>query len=219
MQPLINRVTDLSLIKVLARQAADYLERKRNEQIEKTLFCELNHRCNNLLSVVQAIANRSLCDAHTPAAARGAFIARLHALARAHRRITKSDWRGVEVLEIVETELEPFRTNVVIEGNPIKVHPQDAQNLSLALHELATNAAKYGALSNCDGKVRISWSITRESNPIMHFRWRETGGPRVAAPHRQGFGTTLLKSMFTGIRLNYLEEGLDCEFDLPLYAT
>ncbi len=209
---------DLSLIKVLARQAADYLERKRNEEVEKALFCELNHRCNNLLAVVQAIANRSLGDAHTPAAARDAFIGRLHALARANRRITRSDWRGVEVLEIVETELEPFRTNVMIEGVPVKVHPQAAQNVSLALHELATNAAKYGALSNCDGKVCISWSITRESNPIMRFRWHETGGPRVAAPHRQGFGTTLLKGMFTSIRLNYLEEGLDCEFDLPLYT-
>jgi two-component sensor histidine kinase len=79
-----------------------------------------------------------------------------------------------------------------------------------------TNASKYGALSSAVGTVHISWAITGENDPTLHFRWRESGGPRVVAPDRQGFGTTLLKGMFTGIRLEYLEEGLQCEFDLKL---
>jgi PAS domain S-box-containing protein len=211
-----HRPTDLEvhLVEVLARQAADYLERKRAEQIEKTLVRELNHRCNNLLAVVQAIANQSLSNHHIPAEARAAFVARLQALARATRQMTKSDWGGVELHEIVEAELEPFSPNVTVEGSPIKVDPQHAQHLSLAVHELVTNASKYGALSSAVGTVHMSWAITGENDPVLHFRWRESGGPRVVAPERQGFGTTLLKGMFTGIRLEYLEEGLHCEFDL-----
>src|SRR5262249_32746697 len=150
-----------------------------------------------------------LFNDHTLAEARTAFVARLQALARANRQMSKSDWSGVELRELVETELEPFKTNVTVEGGPIKVHPQDAQNLSLALHELVTNAAKYGALSSVLGRVHVSWKIIRENNPTLHFRWQERGGPRVVAPDRQGFGTTLLKGMFTNIRLDYQEEGLD----------
>jgi two-component sensor histidine kinase len=213
-----HRPTDreVYLIHVLARQAADYLERKRAEQIEKTLLRELNHRCNNLLAVVQAIANKSLSNDQTLAEARTAFVARLHALARANRQISKSNWSGAELRELVETELEPFKTNVTVEGSPIKVRAQDAQNLSLALHELVTNAAKYGALSSVVGRVHVSWTMIRENNPTLHFRWQERGGPCVVLPDRQGFGTTLLKGMFSGIRVEYLEEGLNCEFELQL---
>jgi len=213
-----HRPTDreVYLIHVLARQAADYLERKRAEQIEKTLLRELNHRCNNLLAVVQAIANKSLSNDQTLAEARTAFVARLQALARANRQISKSNWSGVELRELVETELEPFKTNVTVEGSPIKVRAQDAQNLSLALHELVTNAAKYGALSSVVGRVHVSWTMIRENNPTLHFRWQERGGPCVVLPDRPGFGTTLLKGMLSGIRVEYLEEGLNCEFELQL---
>jgi PAS domain S-box-containing protein len=213
-----HRPTDreVHLIEVLARQAADYLERKRAEQIEITLVRELNHRCNNLLAVVQAIANQSLSNDHIPAEVRTTFVARLQALARATRQMTKSDWTGVELHELLEAELEPFRTNVTVEGSPIKVHPQHAQCLSLAVHELVTNASKYGALSSAVGTVNISWAITGENSLTLHFRWQEKGGPRVVAPDREGFGTTLLKGMFTGIRLDYLEEGLNCKFDMKL---
>ena len=207
---------ELHLIEVLARQTADYLERKRAEQIEKTLLSELNHRCNNMLAVIQAIANQSISDHCTGAEARTAFVARLQALARANRHVLKSDWSGVGVHELVETELEPFSTNVAIEGISVLVRPEDAHNLSLALHELATNASKYGALSSAAGKVHISWRITRENNPTLYFRWREAGGPPVVPPDRHGFGTTMLQGMFTGVRIDYLEEGLSCEFELQL---
>ncbi len=135
---------------MLARQTADYLERKRAEQIEKTLVRELNHRCNNLLAVIQAIANRSLSEDYTVDEARTAFVARLHALARANRRIMKSDWSSVE--------LRQLKTSVTVEGPPVTIPPHDAQNLSLATHELVTNASKYGALSSAAGHVHVSWT-------------------------------------------------------------
>jgi two-component system CheB/CheR fusion protein len=143
----------------------------------------------------------------------------LQALARVNQHILKSDWSGVELHQLIEAELEPFRTSVTVEGAAVTFRPQDAQTLSLALHELVTNASKYGALSSAQGKVHISWTITREDNPVLHFRWRETGGPRVVAPDRRGFGTALLKSMFTEIRVDYLEEGLDCAFDMPMFGS
>jgi len=213
-----HRPTDREtyLVEVLARQVADYLERKRAEHIEKTLLEELNHRCNNLLAVVQAIANQSLSDHESLAKARTAFVARLQALARVNRHILDSNWSGVELHELIESELEPFRTSVTAEGIPVTFRPQEAQNFAMALHELLTNASKYGALSSPTGKVHISWSITRGNNPALHFRWRESGGPRVVAPERQGFGTTLLKGMFTETRFDYLEEGLACAFDMRM---
>jgi two-component sensor histidine kinase len=208
---------EVHLIEVLARQTADYLERKRAEETEKALVRELNHRCNNLLDVVQAIANQSLSEDCTVEGARVTFLARLQSLARINQQILRSDWSGVELHQLIEAELDPFATSdVTVEGIPVTVRPHDAQKLSMVLHELVTNASKYGALSSAVGKVHISWTITCENNPILHFRWRETGGPRVVPPDRQGSGTTLLKGMFTGIRFDYLEEGLDCTFDLGL---
>jgi two-component sensor histidine kinase len=166
---------------------------------------------------VQAVANQSLSSHDTLDEARTVFIARLQALALANRHIVNSDWSGVELHELIESELEPFRTSVTVEGNPVTIHAQKVQNFALALHELVTNAAKYGALSIPAGEVQISWAITRaSSNTTLHFRWRESRGPHVVALGRQGFGVTLLKGMFPGIRLDYLEEGLDCAFEMPL---
>jgi two-component sensor histidine kinase len=103
----------------------------------------------------------------------------------------------------------------LVEGTDVTVGPQLAQNLSLALHELATNAAKYGALSDRNGKVGISWTIVREgeSNKLK-LKWQEKGGPQVAQPTRQGFGTALLKAIFPDVRFDYAVEGLNCEIDV-----
>ncbi len=213
-----HRPTDreVHLLELLARQAADYLACKRAERTEKMLLRELNHRCNNLLAVVQAIANNSLSTRDTIADARNVFIARLQALARVNRHILKSEWTRVDLHTLIESELEPFRTSVTVEGLPVIVDPQRAQIFAMALHELLTNASKYGALSSVAGKVHVSWKITHENEPVLHFRWRESGGPHVVAPGRQGFGTTLLKGIFAEVRFDYLEEGLDCAFDMRL---
>jgi two-component sensor histidine kinase len=115
-----------------------------------------------------------------------------------------------------EGELQPYTDRTVIDGIDVILNPQHAQNFSLMVHELATNAAKYGALSNRRGKVGVSWMITRRSkNNELEFKWQERGGPRVVAPTRHGFGTTLLKATFPDARIDYAVEGLSCEIKIP----
>jgi two-component sensor histidine kinase len=205
------------LLNLLVRQAADYLERKRAEQIEEILIREVQHRSNNLLAVVQSIANKSLSGEYPLSVAKKAFEARLHALARANRQLTKSNWSGVDLKEIVRVELAPYGDRTKFDGIDLIVSAQHAQNFSLALHELATNAAKYGALSNENGRVTVSWTITAEerSNKLT-FKWQETGGPPVTAPEQSGFGTSLLRAMFANARFDYAVDGLGCEIEVLL---
>jgi two-component system, chemotaxis family, CheB/CheR fusion protein len=200
---------------LLARQTADYLERKDAEKIQKTLIGEIQHRSNNLLAIIQAIAHRSLSGERSSNEEGRAFEARLQALARANRELIKSNWTGVNLREIVRLELEAFVERTLVEGTDVTVGPQLAQNLSLALHELATNAAKYGALSDRNGKVGISWTIVREDESSkLKLKWQEKSGPQVAQPSRQGFGTALLKAIFPDVRLDYAVDGLNCEIDV-----
>jgi PAS domain S-box-containing protein len=210
---------ELHLMDLLARQTADYLERKRADEIEATLVREIQHRSNNLLAVIQTIASRSLSGrkGYTLAKAKKAFEARLHALARTNQQLTKSNWSGVSLSEIVRLELQPFAERAIVDGADITLSPQHAQSFSLALHELTTNAAKYGALSKRRGKVGISWLLmSQNKNNSLKFRWQESGGPPVIVPTRHGFGTTLVKATFPYARIDYAVEGLSCEIDVPL---
>jgi PAS domain S-box-containing protein len=195
----------------------DISQRKAAEAKEKLLVRELQHRSNNLLAVIQTIAQRSLTGADSLSHAKARFEARLHALARAHRRITDSDWSGVELAGIVLAELEPFAARTRIDGPKITLGPSRAQDFSLAVHELVTNAVKYGALSGAGGEVSVSWQVAANGQgKVLQFRWRERGGPTVVAPSREGFGTLLLKSVLGNARLDYAAEGFGCEVDLPL---
>jgi two-component sensor histidine kinase len=208
---------ELHLMDLLGRQTADYLERKRADEIQTTLSREIQHRSNNLLSVIQTIATRSLSGSHTLAEAKEAFEARLQALARSNRQLTKSNWSGVNLNQIVCLELQPYAERTKVDGIDVMLGPQHAQNFSLTLHELATNAAKHGALSNGSGTVDVSWTIRRQSNnDNLKFNWQESGGPPVVAPTRQGFGTTLIKATFPDARMDYAVAGLSCEIDIPL---
>ena len=110
----------------------------------------------------------------------------------------------MDLREIAHFELEPFGERTIVDGINLIVSAQYAQNFSLALHELATNAAEYGALSNENGRAKVSWTITAEArNNRLNFKWQEKGGPPVAAPTRSGFGTSLLKGMFSNVRFDY----------------
>jgi two-component sensor histidine kinase/integral membrane sensor domain MASE1 len=211
---------ELHLMDLLARQTADYLERIRAERIANTLIHEIQHRSNNLLAIIQAIAHRSLSDDHSLTEARALFEARLQALARANRALIKSNWVGVNLREIVRLELEAFADRTMVEGIDTTLGPQFAQNFSLALHELVTNAAKYGALSDRNGKVAVFWTIEHEGeNNRLKLKWQESGGPQVLQPTRTGFGTTLLKAIFANVRFDYAEEGFGCEIDVLLNAA
>jgi two-component sensor histidine kinase len=206
----------LRLTNILARQAADYLERKQSEQIQQTIVLELQHRSNNLLAVIQSIAQRSLAGDQS----KKTFEARLQALARANRALVKSNWGGVDLNQLVRAELEVFSQRASISGVSVLLSPQHAQNFTLALHELATNSAKYGALSNTRGKVQVSWTIEPDqSGSVLRFRWKESGGPPVSPPTRQGFGSQLLKGIFSDVGLEYPVEGLRCEIEVPLVAA
>jgi two-component sensor histidine kinase len=206
----------LRLLDILVRQAADYLERKQSEQTNQTIVRELQHRSNNLLAVIQSLAHRSL-EAGRP---KEAFEARLQALARANRALLRSNWSGAYIDQIVRTELEAFAKRAAISGPSIMLPPQTAQNFALALHELATNSAKYGSLSASAGQLTVSWTVDPSpSGPVLNFKWQESDGPPVTAPVRQGFGAQLLKSVFPKVRLEYAVKGLRCDIEIPLART
>jgi PAS domain S-box-containing protein len=208
---------ELSLLDLLARQAADYLEHKRAEEIERTLVREIQHRSNNQLAVIQALAHQTFSGDRTLAEAKKVFDARLRALAQANRQLTESNWSRVNLSEIARSALSPFGDRTMIDGIDVMLGAQHVQNFSLALHELATNAAKYGALSNETGWIEIFWTIAGNGNDnILKFKWKERGGPPAVAPTRHGFGTSLLKAIFTDVRIGYLDDGLICEIDLLL---
>jgi PAS domain S-box-containing protein len=194
----------------------DITDQKQAQARERTLLLEIQHRSNNLLTIVQSIAHRSLAGIQSLDAARDAFESRLQALARANRQLTQSNWQGVALREIVRLEMEPFGGRATTDGDDVMLDPKQAQNFSLALHELATNASKYGALSNRSGNVGVSWTIKTNGTNMLKFCWRERGGPAVNEPVQLGFGTALLKATFPDIKLRYAPDGLVCEIELPL---
>jgi PAS domain S-box-containing protein len=195
----------------------DISDRKRAEDTEKILVRELQHRSNNLLTVVQAIAQQSLSGDFSLPEARRVFEGRLQALARANDRLIKSNWKGANLSEVVHQELNVFTQRAIIDGVSVMIAAQDVQSFSLILHELATNAVKHGALSNGSGTVAVSWVVQHDGKAtLLKFKWQERGGPAVVAPTRRGFGTSLLKSTYKHARVDYEIGGLCCEIDLPI---
>jgi len=182
------------------------------EQQTKLLAKELQHRTSNLLTVIQSIVQRSLTGDISLVRGREILEARLQALARTHSQLTSSKMDAVSLDEIVRSELEAFSSRTKIKGDEIFLDCQRAQKFSLAVHELATNALKYGALSVPKGSVRIAWSVSNNGNGReLKFRWKEHGGPPVVVPTREGFGTTLLKAAFAKSRMDYAPDGFCCE--------
>jgi two-component sensor histidine kinase len=135
---------------------------------------------------------------------------RLHSLAQTHVMLLDKDWRGADLGEVVRTEAGPYPGRIVIDGPPIILNPQAAQNFALAVHELATNAAKHGALSNSRGQVRIEWDVMQsDGERRFRFRWEERGGPPVSAPRTRGFGSAVLEQ----IMAEYFDDPPRLEFD------
>ncbi len=168
-------------------------ERKRNLEHVKTLVKELNHRCKNLLSIVLAIARQTSRGAD-PEDFIARFTNRIQGLVASHDLLVRDDWKGVAMSDLIMGQLTHFEDiigkRVMIAGPDIRLRPSAAQGLGMALHELATNASKYGALSNASGEVQIAWQFawtdaggTPEQRLLM--RWVETGGPPVSQPVRE----------------------------------
>jgi PAS domain S-box-containing protein len=195
----------------------DISDRKRSEDVQKTLVSELRHRNNNLLAVVQAIASQTLSGGSFLPEARKAFEGRLQALARATRLLTKSNWSLVSLNDLVRSELDVFSGRATIHGEDTLLAAQAAQNLALGLHELATNAVKYGALSDGNGSIVVSWKASAEDHKrSLSFKWEERGGPVPTQRAHRGYGTSLLHAVFANVHLDYLPSGLVCEFDMRL---
>lgn len=204
---------EIEVATAIARQLRLGIQKKRSEEREKLLVRELQHRSKNIFSVVEALAYLSLKGDGLPAQAHDAFVARLRALARADERAATSASHGTRLVEVVRCELEPFAGRYEIRGEDIHLNPQATQNFALAVHELATNASKYGALSVDMGKVVVGWTNGGSS---LGFRWEEREGPPVSVPSHSGFGGTLLKATLGDGRTFFAETGLVYEVEVPL---
>jgi two-component system CheB/CheR fusion protein len=197
--------------------ARDVTERKEAEARQLVLIRELQHRAKNLLAVMQSITTNTLARSHDVQSANEAILGRLQALAHAQDFVVSGDSGGVPLHDLVEAELSGFPGRTSIDGIPIVVGGVFAQQFALVLHELATNAAKYGALSNPDGKVGVSWSINRAEDAVVAFSWVERDGPPVSAPTQEGFGTKLISATLNGTsHLSFAEHGLEFRVEVPM---
>ncbi len=200
----------------IAGASRDLTELKRAEEGQRLLMNELNHRVKNTLATVQAIAFHTLRGTADANAARVALDARIFALARAHDVLTERHWTGADLTDIVARAIAPFSaTQIACAGPSVDVPPKLALALTLALHELATNASKYGALSRPEGQVDLRWQT---GDGKIALSWRETGGPAVATPSRRGFGSALIEDAIAGgeARLEFAPEGVRYSLAAPL---
>lgn len=173
-------------------QILDITDRKKAEETQRLLMGELNHRVKNTLATVQAVAAHTLRHARDPKEFAKTFTGRLHSLSKAHSILSAATWSGASLEEILRDQLELGALDVKrfhAEGPPIELQPQQALHLAMMLHEMATNAAKYGAHSTPGGRVQVSWSVAQGE---LVFQWLESGGKGPADTSRRGFGTTLI---------------------------
>jgi PAS domain S-box-containing protein len=199
--------------------ARDITERKHSEKHVASLAREAEHRAKNMLAIVQATVR--LTEADTPKELKRAIEGRIQALANVHELFVQSRWAGAELRNLVTQELSPYcrdgQTRARIEGPNLLLAPNTAQTMAVALHELATNAAKYGALSGPNGKIHVDWSRVADGRIVL--RWTETDGPTVTPPTRKGFGMRVIESMIQQdkghFRLDWRVEGLMCEITMP----
>jgi len=203
----------------IAGASRDLTELKSAAELQGLLVNELNHRVKNSLATVQSIAGQTLRSATDLPSARAALEARIGSLARAHDLLTDRSWSGADFGAVVARALEPFAaTRLKISGPPLDISPKHALALSMALHELATNAGKYGALSNATGSVEVRWDV---GPATLRLSWTESGGPPVAPPARHGFGTRLLqdglmREFASRTHLEYAPSGVRCEIEVHL---
>lgn len=204
----------------------DITSRKRWEEHQRLLIHELNHRVKNTLAIVQSIATQTLRSAGTKEKARAAIETRLIGLSRVHDVLTRENWEAADLREIVAQALAPYRSQgedrLHLEGPQIRLLPRMAVALAMVLQELATNAVKYGALSNTTGGIGITWKV-EGSVPYarLHLRWEETGGPPVDAPTHRGFGTRLIERSLAQeldgtVWIAFVPAGIVCTVDVPL---
>lgn len=197
-------------------------QRKRAEQSMELLLNEIRHRVKNTLAMVQAIASQTFRE--TPETERDAFAARLRALSEAHDLLTQKNWETIWIDEAVRRALRPFlakdHARIFIDGPEGYLSANKALLIAMALHELGTNAVKYGALSNDTGRVVIEWDIEHGEEPRLKLVWQEMDGPPVSPPERAGFGSRMLKRALKGergeARITFDPRGVRCDLGMVL---
>ncbi len=203
----------------------DITERRRLEEQRAYLTDELNHRVKNILALAQSVADSTLRTAPDVGAAREVLAGRLQALGRAHDVLLARQWSAASLREVAETTLDASgldSARVELDGPAVQLGSRVALQLALALHELATNAGKYGALANDTGRVALTWAVEAdEGSPRLRLDWAERGGPPVSAPRRQGFGSRVIgratEDAFAGrVELDYAPAGLRWSVTAPL---
>lgn len=199
--------------------ARDISEKKRSEELQRLLLGELNHRIKNTLAVVQSIAMQTMRNAESLEEFSESFLGRLQAVSKAQTLFVENSWQGTDIAYLARDQLldHEDETRIACEGPSIVLDPQVSLSLSMILHELGTNARKYGALSVPDGRLSVTWEL--QSGELRMF-WRERNGPLVHMPLRRGFGATLigkgLKAHGGATAIHYNPEGVTCEIRLPV---
>jgi PAS domain S-box-containing protein len=206
--------------------AVDVTERKEGEAHLRLLMRELTHRSKNLLAVIQAMARQTARHARSTDRFVEQFGARLQALARSHDLLVQEGWHGASLMELIRSQLALYLdrngAQITVEGPPVSLRPEAAQSLGLALHELATNAAQFGALSSPSGRLSITWTLQDERVPaVVEILWQESGGPEVSTPEQRGFGTlvverNLARSLDAEVDLTFGSEGVRCRMAIPI---
>ncbi len=197
----------------------DITDRREAEERQALLTREVDHRARNALAVTQSIVR--LTKAGTIKSYIASVEGRIGALSRAHTLLSESRWQGADLVKLVDDELSPYRTSadkIITAGPQASLRPVTAQILALAVHELATNAAKYGALSSASGRVKVTWQI-EGSGLVLH--WEETGGPTARSPTAQGFGTKIITASVASqlggeAAFDWRPEGLHCRLSIPI---
>jgi PAS domain S-box-containing protein len=208
------------------RVVQDITDRKEAEDRQKLLMDELNHRVKNTLATVQSLAAQTARGTDSPQAFRQSFEGRLIALSQAHDQLTRRHWASADLRAIAIAAVTPYlsagQERVSIVGDDVTVTPRVALTLAMVLHELTTNAAKYGSLSVPAGRVDLHWRIVHapSQQPILWLEWRESGGPQVSPPERQGFGSRFIEGSIGSelqgtARLSFDPAGLRCTMEIP----
>ena len=202
----------------------DITDRKRVEEQQRTLLAELDHRVKNALATVSAVVSQTGQGSRSVTDFVAALDGRIRSMATAHELLSSHRWHGVSLTELVRRELAPYatRNNTEINGPDISLKPEAAQAMAMVLHELATNAAKYGALSTNNGHVSIRWDRHLNGDPRSHlvFEWQEIGGPPVVAIGKSSFGTSTIRGLIPyelggTVDLVLAPEGVRCHLELP----
>jgi PAS domain S-box-containing protein len=200
----------------------DVTERKRAEQHQRALNAELDHRVKNVLATVSAIVGQTQEASRSPADFAAGLNRRIRSLAGTHELLSRSHWHGVPLAEIVRRELAPYgTTNTDIRGPLVTLKAEGTQAVATVLHELTTNAAKYGAFSNRTGRVSVQWKwLNNGSHDRLVIEWREAGGPPVQAPSQPGYGTSIIRELIPfelggKVELVFASEGISCRLEIP----